>query len=91
MGGGNGTLALNILEFLQKEYPQVYERTRYRIIEISPKLANLQTKRLESHASCLEIVNKSIFEWEEVVSSPCSFIALEVIVSFRLGICSIIC
>ncbi len=90
MGGGNGTLALNILDFLQKEYPAVYERTRYRIIEISPKLADLQRQRLGSHASCLEIVNKSIFEWEEVVPSPCSFIALEVIVSFHQSVCSII-
>lgn len=80
MGGGNGTLSLNILDYLRAEYPEVYERTTYRIIEISPALAQIQRKRLAHHAGAVEIINQSIFEWQEVVQSPCFFLALEVIV-----------
>ena len=35
IGGGYGTNALCILEFLRREAPAVYARTRYRIVEIS--------------------------------------------------------
>ena len=35
VGGGYGTNALCILEYLKREAPQVYARTRYRIGEIS--------------------------------------------------------
>lgn len=35
IGGGYGTNALCILEYLKREAPQVYVQTRYRIVEIS--------------------------------------------------------
>lgn len=35
IGGGYGTNALCILEYMKREAPQVYARTRYRIVEIS--------------------------------------------------------
>ncbi|KDQ18879.1 hypothetical protein BOTBODRAFT_478061 [Botryobasidium botryosum FD-172 SS1] len=81
MGAGNGTLAKNILDYLSVEYPQVYERTQYKIVEISPKLAELQRARLASH-SCVRIVNKSIFDWDVREPAPCFFLALEVIDNF---------
>lgn len=81
MGGGNGTLSRNILDYLRDEYPEVYERTSYRIIEISPALAQNQRVRLKDHAGVVEVINQSIFDWEEPVQSPCFFLALEVIVS----------
>lgn len=81
MGGGNGTLALNILDYLRDEYPEVYERTQYKVIEISPNLASIQRERLHPHSACAQVINRSIFDWEETVSSPCFFVALEVIVS----------
>lgn len=82
MGGGNGTLSLNILDYLQSEYPEIYERTSYRIIEISPNLARIQKSRLKHHGGVVEIVNQSIFDWKETVPTSCFFLALEVIVSF---------
>lgn len=45
-GGGTGTNALNVLKWLQLEEPKLYERTEYTIIEISPRLAELQKKRV---------------------------------------------
>lgn len=46
MGGGNGTLMVNILDYLREHHPQVYSRTRYNIIEISAALAGKQESRL---------------------------------------------
>lgn len=80
VGAGNGTLAANILDFIQEQHPEVYERTRYRIIEISSSLADNQRKALGRH-SCVQVINKSVFDWAEREWAPCFFIALEVIVS----------
>ncbi|ERT02169.1 uncharacterized protein SPSK_05157 [Sporothrix schenckii 1099-18] len=46
MGAGRGTLMLNILDYLRANEPAVYERTRYKIIEISSNLAALQKRQL---------------------------------------------
>jgi SAM-dependent MidA family methyltransferase len=53
---------------------------RYRIIEISPILAAKQKAKLASRGHSLdmvEIVNKSIFDWDETVNEPCYFLAME--------------
>ncbi|QRW16843.1 SAM-dependent methyltransferase [Rhizoctonia solani] len=83
IGAGNGTLAENILDFLQIEHPEVYERTRYRIIEISGSLAEKQTDRLQRrHAGIVEVLHKSVFDWTEQEPAPCFFLAMEVIDNF---------
>ena len=45
MGAGNGTLMLNILDYIRETDPAVYACTRFRIIEISSSLAALQGSR----------------------------------------------
>lgn len=45
-GGGTGTNALNLLNWLKREEPRLYERTEYTIIEISERLAERQTERV---------------------------------------------
>lgn len=88
MGGGNGTLMLNIMDYIRDVRPEVYERTRYNIIEISGNLASKQESQLKKearkkgHGDKVTIVNKSIFEWEHTVPEPCFFIALEVFDNF---------
>ncbi|KAG9290248.1 hypothetical protein G9A89_022224 [Geosiphon pyriformis] len=87
VGAGNGTLMLNILEYIQKYEPSIYRQTSYRMIEISEKLSELQSKRKEIQKAkhdhdCVEIINKSIFEWNEVVPDPCFFLAFEVLDNF---------
>lgn len=90
MGGGNGTLMCNILNYIRKNEPDIYKRTQYKIIEISSQLAMKQfSSALEQKLikngldrSKLEIINKSIFKWDKVVESPCFFIALEVFDNF---------
>lgn len=88
MGAGNGTMMLNILDYIRREHPEVYQRTRFRIIEISSSLADLQSQQLKQTASTrghrdrVEIINRSIFDWDQYVSSPCFFLALEVFDNF---------
>ncbi|KHJ30837.1 putative s-adenosyl-l-methionine-dependent methyltransferase [Erysiphe necator] len=84
MGAGNGTLMINILDFIRNTDPSVYSRTKFKIIEISENLARLQHQQLfrnadaRGHLKKVEIINKSIFEWDQIVASPCYFLALEV-------------
>ena len=88
IGAGNGTLMLNVLDYIRKSDPEVYTRTQYRIIEVSSSLASMQRERLKaqhkgfSHADRVHIINRSVFDWSEHVSSPCFFLTLEVIDNF---------
>ncbi|KAJ7066234.1 S-adenosyl-L-methionine-dependent methyltransferase [Mycena amicta] len=82
VGAGNGTLAMNILDFLRCNYPEVYDRTRYNIIEISGSLVELQRKKLASVHPCVKVVHKSIFRWDQKEDSPCFIVAMEVIDNF---------
>lgn len=88
MGAGNGTMMLNILDFIRDTDHEVYQRTKFKIIEISPTLADLQMKNLmqtidsKGHRDRVEIINRSIFDWDTYVHSPCFFLALEVFDNF---------
>ncbi|KAJ5232476.1 hypothetical protein N7468_005432 [Penicillium chermesinum] len=88
MGAGNGTMMLNILDFIRDTDHEVYQRTKFKIIEISPALADLQYQNLmetleaRGHRNRVEIINRSIFEWNTYVHSPCFFLALEVFDNF---------
>ncbi|KAG5652050.1 hypothetical protein H0H81_006470 [Sphagnurus paluster] len=82
IGAGNGTLALDILNYLRDEYPEVYERTRYNIIEISGSLVNLQKQRLSKAHPNVKVIHKSIFHWKTKEPAPCFFLAMEVIDNF---------
>ena len=88
LGAGNGTLMLNILDYIRHTDPEVYDRTKFRIIEVSTSLAKLQLRNLQStaasrgHSDKVEIINKSIFDWDLYVPTPCFFLALEVFDNF---------
>ncbi|GAB7351574.1 hypothetical protein MBLNU459_g2197t1 [Dothideomycetes sp. NU459] len=88
MGAGNGTLMMNILDYIRLADPDVYARTRFRVIEVSSSLASIQARQLlrtaeaRGHADKVAIVNKSIFDWDQYVSDPCFFLAMEVFDNF---------
>lgn len=88
MGAGNGTLMLNILDYIRDTDPEVYQRTKFRIIEVSHSMASIQLANLQKspssaeHVNHIEIINKSIFDWDAYVHSPCFFLALEVLDNF---------
>jgi hypothetical protein len=88
MGAGNGTLMLNILDYIRDQHPDVYDRTKFKVIEISSSLASLQAQQLmrsafsRGHVDKVEIINRSIFDWDTYVASPCFFLGLEVFDNF---------
>ncbi|KDE07443.1 hypothetical protein MVLG_02309 [Microbotryum lychnidis-dioicae p1A1 Lamole] len=97
IGAGNGTLMGDILDYIAMEEPEVYERTRYRIIEISERLQGLQKGRAsggdakaaqggpakrKGHEDKVEVLGGSIFDFERVVPEPCFFLAMEVLDNF---------
>ncbi|KUI57098.1 hypothetical protein VP1G_04402 [Cytospora mali] len=88
MGAGRGTLMLNIMDYIRDVEPEVYERTRYKIIEISEGLAGVQEQALmrtalaRGHRDKVDIINKSVFDWKDTVPEPCFFLAFEVFDNF---------
>ena len=88
LGAGNGTLMLNILDYIRQTDSEVYARTKFRIIEVSSALADMQARTLRAtaasrgHADKVEIINKSVFDWDLYVPTPCFFLALEVFDNF---------
>lgn len=84
LGAGNGTMMANILDHICATDPDVYARTRYRVIEISDRLAALQRAQAAQgpHADRIDVVNRSIFDWTTYVPEPCFFLALEVADNF---------
>ena len=88
MGAGNGTMMQNILNHIRETDHDVYQRTKFKIVEISSSLAELQMSNLQKSPSFqedldhVEIINGSIFDWKTYVHSPCFFLALEVFDNF---------
>ncbi|KIK61662.1 hypothetical protein GYMLUDRAFT_42682 [Collybiopsis luxurians FD-317 M1] len=82
IGAGNGTLASNILDFLSSHYPEVYDRTRYTIIEISGNLVQKQKQKLHRKHPSVKVVHKSVFHWDVQEPAPCFFLAMEVVDNF---------
>ena len=88
VGAGNGTLMLNVLDYIRETEPDMYMRTRYKVIEISRQLAAKQRNTIaqvaadRGHADKVEIVNRSVFDWDQHVPEPCFFLAMEVFDNF---------
>ena len=80
MGAGNGTMAMDILDFLQESHPEVYERTKYTIVEISASLAKIQRNKLRQRHDCVQVVNQNILQWKKHEAAPCFVLLMEVIV-----------
>lgn len=83
LGAGNGSFMHDALLYLKKNHPEVYERTKYRIIEISPQLAKRQRARAKKAGllDAVEIIESDFFKWDGGGPEPCYVIALEVLVS----------
>ncbi|KAG2383644.1 hypothetical protein C9374_004315 [Naegleria lovaniensis] len=81
MGGGMGTCARNVLDYLEKEYPEVYKRTEYNIIEISSQLHEQQKIRCARHVrnGKLKLFHASFMDWANIEQDECFVIAMEVL------------
>nr|KAJ3422016.1 hypothetical protein HK105_001528 [Polyrhizophydium stewartii] len=87
IGAGNGTLMTNILDYLAQHEPEIYKTTEYNIVEISSKLSSRQSRsklarQFTARHAGVNIINKSIFDWDQLVKEPCFFIAMEVLDNF---------
>jgi len=79
---------MDILDYLREKYPDVYDRTRYHIIEISHDLSKMQRERLgREHPNSVSVEHSSIFHWKVRESAPCFFLAMEVIVGNSPSLC----
>lgn len=86
MGGGNGTLMMNVLDYICEREPEIYSQMEYNLVEISTKLAKKQLhqhmrQQGTTHAN-VNIINQSILEWKRDEKRQCFFIAMEVIDNF---------
>lgn len=82
IGAGNGTLMVDVLDFLRDHEPQIYARVEYTVIEISQRLNAVQRARAakHGHSARVRFVAKSIFDWSESVPNEAFFLAMEVLV-----------
>lgn len=93
VGAGNGSFMIDSLKYLRDDHPEVFERTKYRIIEISTPLSEIQRGRAEREGfgDKVEVINEDIFQWEgqggRAVGEPCYVVALEVFVSSKQTVC----
>lgn len=87
VGGGNGTCAKGILDYLQTNHPDLYEITHYTIVDLSEQHREIQAITLASHMSKnqsnkqarVEIRNESILDWNQHIPDPVFVIGLEVL------------
>ena len=63
MGAGRGTFAVNVLQYLQRQHPDLFKTLTYIIVEISPILQAEQRQRL-SDIKCVKWCN-----WDEIANN----------------------
>ncbi|KAF0743122.1 hypothetical protein Ae201684_002179 [Aphanomyces euteiches] len=81
IGGGAGTNAKCILDYIQDQAPALYEKTTYTMIEISPRMAARQQERIKDHPMAT-VINTDILTYSKhfpKVTDPCYFLAMEVL------------
>ncbi|ORY29015.1 S-adenosyl-L-methionine-dependent methyltransferase [Naematelia encephala] len=84
IGAGNGSFMVDSLAFLRDRHPEVYARTKYRIIEISATLAEGQRNRAvkAGFRDKVEVINEDFSLWTGGSDDPCYVVALEVLDNF---------
>jgi hypothetical protein len=64
VGPGNGTMCDDICTFYKEQYPEIYDRLEYHLIEISHHLVQTRLLNLQKrHYGKIHIHNKSFLEW----------------------------
>lgn len=64
MGAGLGTFAANVLQYLQRQYPDLFKILEYIIVEISPVLQAEQQQNLDDFNKTVKWCN-----WEEIANN----------------------
>ena len=88
VGGGNGTCAAGILDYLALHHPSLYARTHYTIVDLSATNQVRQRATLQPHlqggvagqgGARVELVHGSVLDWSEYVEGEAFVICLEVL------------
>jgi hypothetical protein len=81
VGGGAGTNALHVLNFIRDAAPHVYATMEYKMVEISSSMVSRQRERLKGHA-CASVVHADMLQGpggEAVEERPCFALLMEVL------------
>jgi SAM-dependent MidA family methyltransferase len=91
VGGGTGTCAVGILDFLKEDYPEIYEKSSYTIVDLSTEMNKLQKANLDA-AGHVDAISCNVVSESGVSMDPkkwdffkgkedelCHIIALEVL------------
>lgn len=81
IGSFNGMLALNVLDFLAEQYPEIYETVEYHSIDMSEEMIRIQRTKLVHHMHKVKLHNISIFNWRQVEPRRCFVLGIEVMSS----------
>ena len=92
VGGGNGTCAAGILDYLREKQPQLYGKTHYTIVDLSTTNRERQLATLASHLTTtasaapsanamprVDVLTMSMLDWSEVIEQRVYVIGLEVL------------
>lgn len=82
LGGGTGTAALTVLDYLREAAPNVYRTAAYTSVEVSARLADRQRRRLwgGGHADRFTVEERDASDpWPAEHPGPCFVVALEVL------------
>ncbi|KAI8063687.1 S-adenosyl-L-methionine-dependent methyltransferase [Gilbertella persicaria] len=74
IGGRHGRLMTHILDYIERYEPSVYQRTQYRMIELSD--------RQKQHHGIVQVLDQNIFDWNTLVTDQCFFLGVKVINHF---------
>lgn len=85
VGAGNGSFMVDSLLYIRQTAPDIFAKTEYRVIEISPMLAERQRERAARAglASKVEVINQDFLSWTGPsrpgeAEEACYVVALEV-------------
>ncbi|EPY31273.1 hypothetical protein AGDE_09136 [Angomonas deanei] len=79
VGAGTGALALSVLNYLAEQYPAVYERIEYHVIEQSPYLIQSLRNKLIHHYHRVKIHHVSVLNWRQVEMRRCVVLGIELL------------
>ena len=83
VGGGNGTCAQGVLDYLEQHHPALYQRTHYTLVDLSSANQQRQRSALQRHLAQgqarVELRHVSMLDWREHVPTDVFVICLEVL------------
>lgn len=79
VGGGNGTNAHCILDFLRRQAPEVYAQCSYTLVDTSGPMHERQRRAVAGHGPRARCVHADFRAWDGDCDQPCFVLALEVL------------